>query len=285
MNLKDYFRLQLSNCRELTWLLIVLAFTGMLCIVWQIIASFFGINPGVADQWLALSSDFSTAITRPWTFITYMCLHYSLLHLIFNLLWLFWFGTMLMEYRSGKMLLYIFAGGGLAGGLAYIIAALAGATSGAYLTGDSAGVLSVMAACGVLMPDRKIRLFILGDVKLKWLALGCILLTLAGSGGSGYAVQIAHLAGALTGAVTAVGKKRGFHLNFTALTNKFAPKSVNTTNRHASHIAAAMQRLDDHRRLDELLDKIRLSGYNSLSEREKTELNHISSRIPTRTTK
>ncbi|MBD5302714.1 MAG: rhomboid family intramembrane serine protease [Bacteroides sp.] len=279
MRIRDYFKAACGESKELRWLLIVIAVTGLVCFLWQIIAALSGLESGVFDSWFALSSDFKVVMVRPWTLATYLCLHYSVLHLIFNILWLLCFGSILTRFHPGRLLLQLFIGGGIAGGIFYIVSAsFGGAWPGSYLTGDSAAVLSVMSACAVLMPGMPIRLFLFGEVKLKWVAAVCILLTIFGGGGS-TAVSIAHVCGALWGVGQGWYVKKGkiifnhkFHNNYTNL-------SVKHKSHNPSRAAQAMNTLDDHRRLDELLDKIRLSGYDSLSEREKIELNHISSRI------
>ncbi|WP_303044500.1 rhomboid family intramembrane serine protease, partial [Paramuribaculum intestinale] len=64
---------------------------------------------------LALSSDAAALMSRPWTPFTYMFTHYEVMHLIFNMLWLYWFGTLLLTVFSGTRLMAVYLTGGLAG--------------------------------------------------------------------------------------------------------------------------------------------------------------------------
>lgn len=260
----------------LAWLLLLTAGSGLLCMVWLVVAMFAGMDAWSINYWLALPGGFREAIMHPWTLVTYMGVHFSLLHLIFNLLWLYWFGRLLTDVRDDRTLLVLFFGAGMLGGILYVLVSslLSGHISG-FLTGDSAAVLGVMTAVGILMPDRRVRLILLGEIKLKWLTLGCILLTLLGGGG-GIAAQSAHLGGVIWGLGVSVASLRGWKISFPLKSDrKRRPLNPRRTMR-------AMQQLDPHVRLDQLLDKIRISGYDSLSEREKAELNHISSHIDTR---
>lgn len=269
--LKEYC----GGSRALAWLLAIVGGSGIGCMIWLLICWIAGINPSAINIWLALSADPLTALTHFWTLGSYMGLHFSPLHLIFNLLWLYWFGLMLTDIRSDKTLLNLFIGGGVAGGILYIIASsIWSHNPGAYLSGDSCAVLSVMTATGILMPDKRLNLFLIGEVKIKWIALVCVLLTLLG--GTGGAAQAAHIGGVLWGVGGSLYYK-GFFNN----SRKERPRTQRPHHpRHnARETARAMQQLSDHERLDQLLDKIRISGYDSLSAREKTELDHISARL------
>ncbi|MDE6006941.1 MAG: rhomboid family intramembrane serine protease [Muribaculaceae bacterium] len=279
MGLVDRLRNYCGGSRALAMLLLIIAGSGAGCMGWLLICWIAGWNPGIINPWLALSSDPVTALTHFWTFASYMVLHFSPLHLIFNLLWLYWFGLMLTDIRKDSTLLTLFVGGGVTGGIIYVVvASLAGKSGTSFLTGDSCAVLSVMTATGILMPDRRLNLFLIGEVKIKWIALACVILSLLG--GSGGAAQGAHVGGVIWG----FGASLYFKGYFGSLFRRaHANEGIGTYSRTPRHnprnTARAMQRLSDHERLDQLLDKIRISGYDSLSAREKTELDHISARI------
>lgn len=263
-----------GGSRMMAWLMLVTGGTGILCLLWLGVALIGGLNAWALNVWLALSADFMTVLTHPWTLLTYMLVHYSPLHLIFNLLWLYWFGQMLTDVRGDRALLVLFVGAGIAGGLLYVIVSvLSHNSAGAFLTGDSAAVLGVMTAVGILIPDRRVRLMFIGELRIKWLTLACILLTLLGGGNGGAATQAAHLGGVLWGLLVALAYRNGW-----SIPKQTRLKASHST-RNMRQTRQAMQQIDPHQRLDELLDKIRISGYHSLSEREKAELNHISSRL------
>ncbi|MDE5848227.1 MAG: rhomboid family intramembrane serine protease, partial [Muribaculaceae bacterium] len=141
----------------------------------------------VAD-WLTLPSIFSIFLTRPWTLLTYMGVHFDFLHMLFNVLWLYWFGRIMLITLSDRHLAVAFAGGGVAGGVLFLASAALGYGSG-WLCGCSAAVIAVMCATAIHLPDHPVNLFLIGEVKLKWVAIACCVLTFIGGGGN----QAAHI--------------------------------------------------------------------------------------------
>lgn len=243
-----------------------------------------GVSGNHLEEVTTLCSDMRVFVTRPWTIATYMVTHFSVLHLLFNMLWLYWFGRMLSDTCRDRDVLRIYIFAGLAGGIAYLAASAV--TSGSpmtFLAGSSASVLGVMAAVAIRMPSRRIGLFLLGEVKLKWVAAGCVVLTLLGSSGGGIPTQCAHIGGLATGIAWFPMAGLFLHRNHTESRSSGMRHNLRRDRRiNAGAAADAMRNAQpDMDRLDELLDKIRSSGYDSLSRKEKAELNYISSRIET----
>ena len=219
-------------------------------------------------EWLTLPSYFSLFLTRLWTIITYMFVHFDVLHMLFNVLWLYWFGKILLITLTDRHLLLAFAGGGLSGGVTFLAASALGYGTG-WLCGCSAAVIAVMCVAAIRLPDHPINLFLIGEVKLKWVAIACCALTFIGGGGN----QAAHIGGLIWGVTLGFMMRQGYDLTMHIGTNR-RPK------RKADRVVRVLRdRQEDIRRLDELLDKIRLSGYGSLTSRERKELNELSARI------
>lgn len=229
-------------------------------------------------EWLTLPSFFPIFLTRPWTLATYMTVHFDVLHMLFNVLWLYWFGRIMLLTLSERHLAFAFAGGGLAGGVIFLASASLGYGTG-WLCGCSAAVISVMCATALLLPDHPVNLFLIGEVRLKWVAAACCILTFIGGGGN----QAAHIGGLLWG--VAFGLLLRYRIDLTAwlsgpITSKGIRSSGKPSKRNADRMVRVLRdRQSDIKRLDELLDKIRLSGYGSLSARERKELNELSARI------
>lgn len=131
-----------GGSRVLAWLLTVTVATGVICILFSSIeATARNVVPAI-NAWLALPAEPLRAATRIWTAVTYMTVHYSVWHLLFNTLWLYWFGRILLDLLTGRRLLHLFIGSGVTGAVFYVAAStLGGAPAGACLTGDSAAVL------------------------------------------------------------------------------------------------------------------------------------------------
>ncbi len=239
-----------------------------------------GGNPDSAATLLALPSPAGAALRQPWTLLTYMVTQVSFLHLLFNMLWFICFGGLLRERLSEKALFWLYVGAGIAGGLFFELGAAIDASAG-ILVGSSASVLGIMAAAAIMMPTRRIRLFLLGDVQLKWIAIGMILLTFAGGSwrSSVSGAFWAHIGGTLYGVAAALTLRYGLLRRLSSDARKVSrPKPPRPQG--ARRVAKAMNgRLSDPARLDQLLDKIRVSGYASLSDMEQRELEEISRRL------
>lgn len=225
-------------------------------------------------EWLTLPSVFSLFLTRPWTILTYTAVHFDVLHMLFNVLWLYWFGRLMLMTLSDRHLTVAFIGGGIWGGIFFLVSASLGYGSG-WLCGCSAAVIAVMCATALRIPDHPVNLFLIGEVRLKWVAAACCLLTFIGGGGN----QAAHIGGLLWGVALGLMLRHGIDpaswIPFTA-----GQRTGRPAKRRADRVVRVMKdRQSDIRRLDELLDKIRLSGYGSLSAKERKELNEISTRI------
>lgn len=256
---------------------------GVNCIIFLLLmlAGFISWLTGSSAEWteriLLLPAPWEEAVRHPWTLLTYMLTQYSPLHLIFNMLWLICFGGILREYCPDRTILILYLAGGIAGGLLFESAATLEGSSGT-LCGSSAAVLCVMTASAIKLPERRIRLWLLGEVKLKWIAAASIILTFAG-GATATAVICAHAGGVAVGIISGIclrqsGKKG------TKPSIRRAPTPKTPTKEGVRKLTEALDgKFGSPERLDELLDKIRLSGYPSLSRQEQTELEEISRRL------
>ena len=269
MNLSKYY----GGSAVLAWLTLGLVAVWLIVTLLSAIGSAAHFYVPVAD-WLTLPSLFPLFLSRPWTLLTYMAVHFEVLHMLFNVLWLYWFGRLLLITLSDRHLLLSFVGGGIAGGLLFLLSAALGYGSG-WLCGCSAAVIAVMCVAAVRLPDHPVHLFLIGELKLKWVAVACCVLTFIGGGGN----QAAHIGGLLWGVALGLMLREGIDPS-RWLTRGDRSAAGRQPKRNADRMVRVLRdRQEDIRRLDELLDKIRLSGYASLSSRERKELNEISSRI------
>ena len=134
-------------------------------------------------EWVGLHSDLNILGSRPWTVFTYMFVHFEFLHLLFNMLVLFWTGRIFCEFLPQKKLLSAYILGGLSGGIFFILMynllpVFNPMKDATVLIGASAGVLSVMAAAAVLAPDYPVHMILFGEVRLKYVAATLTLLYL-----------------------------------------------------------------------------------------------------------
>lgn len=287
----DKFARYCGGSVVMAWLIIVNL--SVFIAVWGVIlvGHACGLEGNFTMSWLCVPSLPEMLPSRCWTLLTYMVTQYDFIHLLFNLLWLFWFGNILPEWISERRRLILYVGGGLAGAVTYVACNLLFpglAAPGSALCGASASVLSMMAAAGILGGDRKVYLILIGPVAAKWVCLGCIILAFFGFGGGSTAAQSAHIGGVAFGLFFALYLKRAprrresWSGQQTTGRRESRPQRKVRTNvrRDGKAVADAVAgRLTDNARLDELLDKIRLSGYASLTLGERNELNAISRRL------
>lgn len=265
--------------RSLTLLVGANTIVAILSGLASLFAWLYGMPSESISQIFALHSDFSQLLSHPWTTATYMIVHASFIHLLFNMLWLIWFGQLALLSINGRRLVYLYVTGGLAGAIAFLtFSNLTGSGPGqTFLVGSSAAVLAVMSAAATAKPDLELSLLLIGRIKLKWLAAGCIVLTMAGQWGSNAGGNAAHIGGIAAGIIFAMttARKPVFSNLRDNHTTRCRPTQGNTENFRI----AAEGRLCDSERLDQLLDKIRLSGFQALSQSERNELMAISKRL------
>ena len=237
-------------------------------------------------RWLEMPSDVARLLVQPWSIITYMFLHADVLHLLFNMLWLYWFGQLFLYNYSSKHLRGLYLLGGIAGALLYLlfynIFPYFHGVSG-MMVGASASVLAIVVATAVSMPDYQLRLLLFGQVRLKYVALIVVLTDLLFITSSNAGGHIAHLGGALAGWLFARGIHSGKY-DATAWINKILDAIVGWFHRPSKprmkvHVGKRAKDYDFNARkkaqddeIDRILDKVRQSGYDGLSAEEKRKL-------------
>ena len=177
-------------------------------IVSGLIAMGFGGNfATIANNYLAVPSQASELLWKPWTVITYMFTHLDLWHILWNMLFLFWFGRVVSNLVGNHRIIPLFVYGGIAGYLMYFVCALVfpllfGKSIDGIMIGASAGVSAIMWAAVTLVPRHTFHLILIGPVEIKYIALFRLLMDLISiqvfenTGGS-----LAHIGGAILGYV------------------------------------------------------------------------------------
>lgn len=262
--------------RTLVWLAAVNVAVWLTLTLLSAAGRLAGFDGAAAADWLVLPSSLPVLATRPWTLLTYMVTHQSLWHLLFNMLWLIWFGGALLATLSPRHLLCVYVGGGLAGGLSYLLVCGLWPGIGGWLCGASASVLAIMTAAALRTPDMSFNLFLIGEVRLRLIALVCVILAFVGLGGGNSGGEVAHIGGMLYGLVFGLALRRGVDLSRLPRMRRRDAGGRFAARRVARFAGRVDMVRSDRERLDELLDKIRLSGYGSLSRAERRELDRLS---------
>lgn len=234
-------------------------------------------------SWFVLPEEVSEIVLQPWAFITYSFLHFGFFHILFNMIWLYFFGRIVLNLFSEKRLLTVYLLGAAAGGLlfalSYNIFPVFQNNYG-YLIGASGAVTAIMIFIATATPNAEMRLFV-WNIKLWQIALTLILIDLVRMTTSTNAGGLlAHVGGAIFGYVYARQLAKGNDIGkwfenlvawFTGLfkTRKQKPfKKVHRTVKKPD-ISKAADKTDHQRKIDTILDKIGKSGYDSLTKAEK----------------
>lgn len=258
-------------------------------IIGLIIYFFTGV-PGseLVAYWLSLPADLEQLLYRPWTIITYMFLHTGFIHLAFNMLILYFGGQIFLQFLDSKKLLGTYLLGGIAGGILYILSfnlfpVFTPIVKGALTLGASASVMAVLIAIATYVPNYNVRLMFLGNIKLKYIALIFILKDLVYIPFDNPGGHIAHLGGAFfgfyfvyrlrSGKDITVGINRLLNYLSALFSGKRKMKVVyKKPGKTKSDMEYNAQKKANQEKIDEILDKISKSGYDSLSKDEKAIL-------------
>ena len=258
-----------------------------------------GANYDIYDtvsQWLSLSGSGYFNLTHPWVVLTNMFLHHKLMHILFNMLFLYWFGRIVGDLIGDHRILPMYLLGGLAAGLTFFLTwkflPYGNGTAIAY--GASGSVMCIVVAAGILAPDYIMRLILIGDVKLKYIVAFLVLVDVILIGGvNNTGGHWAHLGGAAFGWLFVSQLRNGNDLAapvnrlFANINGIFSGnKSQRAEPRRKAKAAAPRKNkfkiirgegasdsneptIDEQARLDEILVKIKKNGYDNLSTEEK----------------
>lgn len=242
---------------------------------------------------LALPASFHELVKKPWTIITHMFYHYSVWHIISNMLWLWAFGYIFQDLTGNGKIIPVYIYGALAGGIAFMLAynlipTFKDHLNEANAVGASAGIMGIAVAATVVAPSYRIFPMLNGGIPLWVLTMIFLIIDLATIPGTNSGGHIAHLAGAFAGFLFIYAFQRGYDgsewMNntydwFNNLFNPSRPKNRSTKQqlfyRATTRPYTKTPNLTQQK-IDEILDKINQKGYSHLTEEEKELLKRAS---------
>lgn len=242
-------------------------------------------------QQMMLPSNLESFIVKPWTLFTYFFTHTGFFHIIFNMLFLYWFGKLIADYMGNNKVISLYVLGGIAGGLFFmliynLLPFFQDRVATSVMLGASAGVFAIVVGAATLMPNFTFFLIFIGPVKIKYIAIFYVFLSFVQSIGDNAGGELAHLGGALVGYVFIKQMQKGNDLGKPVLSTlnffkSFFIKSPkirvshnkgNYTKSKASRPAGKPKASFEQDEIDIILDKISDSGYESLTKEEKQKL-------------
>lgn len=242
------------------------------------------LHPQIIEQWFWLPKGFLDFFSQPWSLVTYSFFHGGIWHILMNMLLLYYTSRILLNLFAPKRFLNVYFLGVISGGLAYILSYNifpAFLESTLPMVGASAGVMAVLIFVCTYLPNQEIRLLVF-NIKLWYIGAFFVLVDLVQIPNGNAGGHIAHLGGALLGYFYArqLAEGRdigaGFSKFIDGLANLFKSKEkkgpLKTVYKNQANVRASKAKRDkdsNQRQIDEILDKISKSGYESLSKAEK----------------
>jgi membrane associated rhomboid family serine protease len=240
----------------------------------------FSVGQFQIPTWIALSSDIGTFIRTPWTLITFNFFHSGFLHLFFNLMVLHFSGRLFSTYFTDKQLLGVYVLGGVFSGITFVLSYIFIGKSG-LLVGASGAIMAILIATATYAPFMLLRIPLIGIVKLWHVAFVILLVDLIQMPLDNTGGHLAHLGGALFGFIyikllqSGTDVTKPFSAVLDGFANLFKPKKKtpfkkvhrNTTKKGINSFQGNKD--VTQKQIDDILDKISKSGYDSLTKEEK----------------
>jgi len=282
-NLKRFFR----EGSVLANLIIVNVAVWLLVQVFRVIFSLISVQDETLGtsaiiRFFGVPAYLPTLAGKPWTVLTYMFLHVEIWHVLFNMMWLYWFGKIFQEYLGSRKLLIVYILGGLSGAVVFVLAfnifpAFSYILPQSYALGASASVMAIVTAIAFKEPDFSVYLLFFGRIRILYLAIALFIFDFfmipAGNAGG----HIAHIGGALFGFLYIQITTRSFRLpsawkkrpNKTSGWKVSENQAYESNQRPLNDEEYNLQKKEKQKRMDEILDKISKGGYDSLTRDEK----------------
>lgn len=252
-------------------------------------------------SYLMMPASLPRLALQPWSIFTYMFLHEGIFHVLFNMLFLFWFGQLIHQFLGSRKLANLYILGGLAGALFYVVIYNLSPffntnLDTSLMLGASAGVFAIVVGAATLSPNTTFVLILLGPVKIKYIAIFYVLLSFANSAGANAGGELAHLGGALMGYLYIVqlrkgvdwggpvqkvgiffedlisGRKSKVNVSYRKAKTGSTGGSSSFTNPTKTTSKSVASDDATQEEIDTILDKIADRGYEALNKEEKRKL-------------
>ena len=229
--------------------------------------------------WFALPAGFSDFLEKPWTIISYVFIHHGLFHVLSNLLVLYYLGNLFLDFYTRKQFLNCYFSGGVFGGIMFLgYYYFIDKIEAGALAGASAAVTAIFIAVATKIPRYALQLRFIGSVELWVMAAIWVVLSILQIANPEKGSAIAHLSGAVFGFLYAKQSEKGidigkwFEILVDFFTNAFGTKKsgpLKTVYNSGKKTSSDEVSKTKQRKINDILDKISKSGYESLSKEEK----------------
>ena len=237
-------------------------------------------------SFVSLSTNWNDLGWKPWSILSYAFFHAGVIHLVFNMLMLHFTSRLFLTFFSQKQLFGVYIFSSIFSGLIYLLGynflpALSSVSTS--IVGASGAIMAILIATTTYMPFMDVRLALFGKVKLWQIAILFLLVDLIQLPMNNTGGHIAHLSGAFFGYIYIKLLQNGTDMSrivsavIDFFANLFNPKKTTPFKKvHVNPKKPAVKRESriivkdkTQQQLDEILDKISQSGYDSLTAEEK----------------
>ena len=281
MTFKEQLNIRIQQLNSAEKLILINVVCFLLPMLIKTVLFLFNISSTNFFNWFELSASWIYLSTKPWSIITYSFLHSGFFHLFWNMYLLFFSSKLFLNLFPSNTFFNVYFLGVVVGGITFILSYTffpVFQNSSPVMIGASAGVMAVFIFMSTYSPDLEIRL-ILFNVKLRYLGIAFLLLDIVQIPYGNAGGHIAHLGGAILGFYYVKQLKNGKDIgkpfkNFIdIIINIFRRKPKMRTVYKREKSQKINKKVSDafekQKRIDRILDKISISGYESLTQAEK----------------
>jgi membrane associated rhomboid family serine protease len=233
-------------------------------------------------HYVSLSSNPALLLWKPWSLLSYAFFHSGIMHIVFNMIVLNFSGRLFMTFFTSKQLLGLYVLSAIFAGLCYILVFYI-LNIDAPIVGASAAIMAILVATTTYYPLMELRLLIIGNVKLWHVTAVIIIIDLMQLRSENMGGHISHLSGALFGFIFIKLLQNGTDLSvsvsrvitfFANLFKKNTSTPFKKVHKNYSKpvektVSKIVTKDKSQQQIDEILDKISQSGYDSLTKEEK----------------
>ena len=253
-----------SNLNKIIYLNIIFFVIIKVC---SSIFFLFEINTNEFFNKLYLPAEINLIKLQPWSIFSFMFIHLNFVHLIFNMLWLYFIGNIFLQWLDEKQLIFIYLLGGISGGLFFVlcynyIPLLQKNIENTLALGASASIFAIMMAITIYKPDHKIQIPLIQKIKLKNITVFLTIYYIVSLSGGNTGGYLAHIGG---GIFSFIYMKQ---LNTSKIFKSIFKNSSKFNEKDSDYIYNQKQN-KKNKEIDIILEKISKSGYKSLNKKEK----------------
>lgn len=253
-----------SNLNKIIYLNIIFFVIIKVC---SSIFFLFEINTNEFFNKLYLPAEINLIKLQPWSIFSFMFIHLNFVHLIFNMLWLYFIGNIFLQWLDDKQLIFIYLLGGISGGLFFVlcynyIPLLQKNIENTLALGASASIFAIMMAITIYKPDHKIQIPFIQKIKLKNITIFLTIFYIVSLSGGNTGGYLAHIGG---GIFSFIYMKQ---LNTSKIFKSIFKNSSKFNEKDSDYIYNQKQN-KKNKEIDIILEKISKSGYKSLNKKEK----------------